>query len=173
MKKLEKEMVVKDFLKELDFDNIIGAIAGKYTIYFEVFKAFTEVYDQLKESNSIITPDYKLTLMFTIPQNTPFEDISSAMTHYYGLTSITSDRTYKLDKTKVKNVADYANAIIEIAEPTGKFGISYEEQAAILLLSFCIFNNDIIENYAFEEKTLSAMDFLIMVKEDDFMDMDE
>lgn len=169
MKKIEKQVVVKEFLKELDINEILRAVAGKYTMHAEVLMAFLEVYNLLTKSDSEAIPNYKLTLMFVVSRNACYEDISSAMTHYYGLTSLVADRTYKLNKTKVKNVADYANAIIEIAKPTGEFGISYEEQAAILLLSFCIFNNAVIENYALGKKTLSAMDFLIMVKNDDTM----
>ena len=145
-----KEATVRDFLKEIGLKGILEGdeIPKKYRVNFELFKAMAETFKILTESTSNNVPDYKLVLMFVVPKKRDIEKWEQEMTFYYKLSSNNSNRKYDLNKSIVKNIEDYANATIVLSDESGSFALSYTEQAAILLFSFCALDEGVIEAYS-------------------------
>ena len=162
--KYDETVTVKEFLTEIGIQKILEVAERKYEMYSELYLAFMKCFGELTRSQSKVTPKYAIRYMYCVPSNVKFENIYDEMVNYCGLASIKSDRTFKIDKSRVKAIADFAHADIELVEEEGEGGLSYAEQAAILLLSFCVLDEDVVEAYGDGGDTLSAAQLMWILR---------
>lgn len=155
MKDSNKTKTIKDFLSEIEFTEILEAANnGEYALNFDTYKAFTHVYDMFTKSTSEVVPDYKIIFMVSFPKRS--KGIPDPVGFFCDLESLSSGRKYHINKNKVKDISDYANAEIGLVESTGKFGIPYAEQAVLLLLSFCALDKNLIDIFTKEGIELNS-----------------
>lgn len=162
--KYDETVTVKEFLTEIGIQKILEVAESKYEMYSELYLAFMKCFGALTRSQSKVTPKYVIRYMYRVPRNVKFENIYDVMVNYCRFASIKSDRSFKIDKSRVKSIADFANAKVELVEEEGAGGLSYAEQAAILLLSFCVLDEDVIEAYADGIGVLSAVQLMSYIK---------
>lgn len=162
--KSDDAVTVREFLTKIRIQEILAATENKYEMYSELFLAFMKCFRELTRTQSSVTPKYFIRYMYCIPRDVKIENIFTEMVNYYSLVSVKFGRTFNIDKTRVKSIEDFVNAKVELVEESGEGGLSYAEQAVIMLLNFCVLDEDVIAAYADGEDKLSAAQLMWMIR---------